>query len=161
MSLTQSTLFLYGFGNPGRQDDGLGIALAEHFEKKSLPGITIDSNYQLNAEDALEISEKDIVLFADASQNDIGSFRLTRLIPALEVEFTTHAMSPESVLALCNQLYNKYPAAYLLEMKGYEWELKEGLTDAGEKNLKKAIDFISPLIENPSVSRFEEQCEDA
>jgi len=63
-------ILIYGFGNPGREDDGLGIELARRLEdwskKSGLPGITFDSNYQLNIEDAEVISEKDLVIFADA-----------------------------------------------------------------------------------------------
>ena len=50
-------ILVYGYGNPGRQDDGLGVALVEELEQwvatEKIPGLDFDSNYQLNAEDAL------------------------------------------------------------------------------------------------------------
>ncbi len=136
-------------------DDGLGVALSEMVDKLELSGVTSDSNYQLNAEDALEISDKDIVIFADASQNDVEPFRLTTLQPAADIAFTTHAMSPGSVLALCHELYKKKPRTYLLEIKGYEWELREEMTDKAKDNLEKAFDFIQKLLENPSEEAFQ------
>ena len=57
-------ILVYGYGNPGRQDDGLGIFLAEEVEKRNLLSVTVDTNYQLNAEDALLASEFDVVLSA-------------------------------------------------------------------------------------------------
>lgn len=141
-------ILVYGFGNPGRQDDGLGVLLAEHVEQLALDGVTADSNYQLNAEDALEMSSHEVVIFVDASYNDVEPFRFTKLVPAAEVGFSTHAMSPGAVLALCHELYDAHPDTYLLEMKGYEWEMAEGLTDKATANLDKAEAFVVKLLKS-------------
>jgi Ni,Fe-hydrogenase maturation factor len=53
-----------------------------------------------------------------------------------------HAASPAYILALCQKLYRKSPETYLLQIRGYEWEFKEGLSPGAEKNLRKALDFI-------------------
>jgi Ni,Fe-hydrogenase maturation factor len=49
-------VLIYGYGNPGRRDDGLGIKMSEliaHWsEAHHLEQIEVDSNYQLNIEDA-------------------------------------------------------------------------------------------------------------
>jgi len=62
---------VYGYGNPGRQDDALGILLAERVERwltmHPVEGVVTDSNYQLNIEDAATIAAFDRVIFADAS----------------------------------------------------------------------------------------------
>lgn len=140
-----SSVLVYGFGNPGRNDDALGILFSEKLEEMNFPNISFDSNYQLNAEDALLISEFDIVIFADASLTP-ESFSLKRLKPAPEVSFTTHAMHPSSVVALCNQLYNKHPLCFLMEIRGYEWEMREQVSDRAMQNLKKALEYTLPLI---------------
>ncbi len=140
------SILVYGYGNPGRRDDGLGVLFAEHVEKLSLPHVKVETNYQLNAEDALEMAEYDIVVFADASYNEGDSFRLTTLQPALEVTFTTHAMAPGSVLALCQELYGKRPDTYLLELRGFEWDMGEGVSAQGAQVLRQAIAFVEPLL---------------
>ena len=60
-------ILFYGYGNPGRQDDGLGIMFIEQIEQwikdENLENIETDSNYQLNIEDAEIISHKDFVIF--------------------------------------------------------------------------------------------------
>ena len=46
-------MLLIGYGNPGRGDDGLGPALSEAVAARSLPGLEVDTDYQLVAEHAL------------------------------------------------------------------------------------------------------------
>ena len=139
-------ILIFGYGNPGRQDDALGVLLADHMEKwaeeKDIKSMDFDTNYQLNIEDALTISEYDMVIFADASIEQIADFKLSQVKPNQKTEFTMHAMSPDFVLHLCQSLYNKYPATYLLHIKGVEFEMKESLTAIGKDNLALAYDFL-------------------
>ncbi|CAK8721382.1 Hydrogenase maturation protease [Candidatus Electronema halotolerans] len=150
-----ASILIYGFGNPGREDDGAGVALAEQVRAAALPGVTVDSNYQLNIEDALLLREHDLVVFADASRNAVGQFRFSRLEPAASVSFTTHAMPPESVLALCLQLYQTVPPVYLLEIGGAAYNLREGLSAAGVENTAAAGTFVLELLRQPSFAKFE------
>ena len=73
-------ILIYGYGNPGRQDDGLGVLLAEEIERwsaeKGFVNIHTDSNYQLNLEDADALAKHDLVIFADASREDIDTFTI-------------------------------------------------------------------------------------
>ncbi|WLE98695.1 MAG: hydrogenase maturation protease [Candidatus Electrothrix communis] len=136
------SMLVYGFGNPGREDDGAGVALAERIRAAALPGVTTDSNYQLNVEDALLLSEHDLVIFADATRSPVDRFSFYRLQPDPSVSFTTHAMSPGSVLALYSQLYGKTPPVYMLEIGGMSFELREGLTAEGTENTLAAGQFL-------------------
>ena len=38
-------ILIVGYGNPGRQDDGLGAGFVEAVEQKHLEGVTVDSDY--------------------------------------------------------------------------------------------------------------------
>ena len=115
-------MLLYGYGNPGRQDDGLGNQFIETMEEwiaeNNIEGIEFDSNYQLNIEDADTISDKDIVVFIDASiEEETNDFYIDKVDPSdAKVEFTMHAVSVGFVVSLCNKLYNKYPEVYLLKL---------------------------------------------
>ena len=144
--MTPLRLLVYGFGNPGKEDDGLGIALADTIELERIGGVTVEKNYQLNAEDALLVAEHDMAVFVDASTNEIDGFRFSALRPEPEVSFTTHAMSPGSVLALCNQLYGKNPPAYLLEIKGVSWSIKEELSGQAQLHLNAACSFLKNIL---------------
>jgi len=142
---------IYGFGNPGRQDDALGVVLSDKIEywaaTQNYDWIAVDSNYQLNIEDAATIAEYDRIIFADASkEEEIDSFLLDELHPSAQVEFTMHAVSPAFILHLCESIYEKHPEAWLLHIKGYEWELQEGLTQQAQINLGNAIEGLKKMI---------------
>ena len=148
----QIKVLVYGYGNPGRQDDALGIEMANMIEKWAeehhIKNIETDSNYQLNVEDAERISNKDVVVFVDASQEDIHEYKFTHLDPSSEkVEFTMHAVSPEYVLHVCKDLFDKSPKTCLLAIKGYEWNFQEGLSDNAKLNLEQAFQFLTRKLE--------------
>src|SRR5271157_3912428 len=125
-------ILVYGYGNPGRQDDGAGVLLVEELAAWARSGnrswLTFDSNYQLNAEDALEVAQHDVVIFADAIGDQPEGFRFRALFPSASVSFSTHAMIPASVLALSKELYGASPAAYILTIRGYQWEPNSTMT---------------------------------
>ncbi len=151
---TRQKILIYGYGNPGRFDDGLGIRLAEEIEdwisKNKMYLVDCDSNYQLNIEDAETISKYDLVLFADASQEDIRDVSITRVCPSdSKIEFTMHAVSPAFVLDLCSQIYGKAPETWLIHIKGNDWQFNEGLSEMAEKNLSKAIEKTKSIIKDP------------
>jgi hydrogenase maturation protease len=145
-------ILVYGYGNPGREDDGLGIELVrrlENWSKESgLQGIDFDSNYQLNIEDAEIISGKDVVIFVDASIEEIDDFILTEVTAESEATFTTHTASPGYILQLCAELFGTYPRVYLLHIKGYQWEFRESISEKAEINLHKAFNFMKYYLVN-------------
>jgi len=148
-------IMIYGYGNPGRQDDGLGIAFSNAIEEwvkeNGLDGYTFDNNYQLNIEDAELISDKDIVIFADASVEDIPEFCVSMVDGTKDVSFTTHAASPGYIVQLCQEIFGKAPPTYLVHIKGYTWEFDEGLSDNATINLKLALDHIKKLLKSPEI----------
>ena len=146
-------ILVYGYGNPGRQDDGLGIALVSQLqkwaEKVGREDIRFDNNYQLNIEDADAISAHDLVIFADASEEDIEDFCLSVVDGDGKLSFTTHAASPAYILKLCQELFQKNPLVLLLHIKGYEWNFREGLSERAEENLQAAYEYMTGLLDDP------------
>jgi hydrogenase maturation protease len=147
-------ILIYGYGNPGRQDDGLGIEFVNKLESWSMDqgirGVHFDTNYQLNIEDAEAISGMDLVIFADASREDIDSYEITKVDGINDVAFTTHEASPGYILKLCGDLFHTKPYTLLIHLKGYEWEFKEGLTEKAMENLEKALEFFREALAEPS-----------
>jgi len=146
-------ILVYGYGNPGRQDDGLGNELVRRLEEwviaEGLVDIAFDSNYQLNIEDADAVAQNDLVIFADSSEEDIEDFCLSSVDGKGKLAFTTHAASPSYIVKLCQELFQKNPRVFLLHIKGYEWAFQEGLSDKAEENLVKALDFMKMMLKNP------------
>jgi len=146
-------ILVYGYGNPGRQDDGLGNELVRRLEEwviaEGIVDIAFDSNYQLNIEDADAIAQNELVIFVDASEEDIEDFCLSSVDGKGKLAFTTHAASPSYIVKLCQELFQKTPRVFLLHIKGYEWTFQEGLSSRAEENLAKALDFTKKMLENP------------
>lgn len=142
---------MYAYGNPGRGDDGLGNRLIEELGPwildKGLAYVELDSNFQLNIEDAEAIRRKDIVVFVDASKAEIEGFRMDPVEPSEgRSEFTMHAASPAYILALCSRLYHRQPETYILQIRGYEWDFREGLSSGAEENLGTALAFLKERL---------------
>lgn len=146
-------ILIYGYGNPGRQDDGLGIALTERLalwvSENQIAGVEFDNNYQLNIEDAAAIAQKDLVIFADASEEDIDGFCLSQVDGSTKVSFTTHAASPGYIVQICKELFQKEPLVLLLHIKGYEWAFQEGLSEQARENLDQAFEYMQSLLADP------------
>ena len=139
------TSLIYGIGNAGRQDDGLGWAFIDRLEEiRPGPRARLRRTYQLNLEDADLISRYARVLFVDATKDPaVQSFTLSRPEPKLDFSFTSHAISVQSILATSQQCFEYVPVAYLLAIRGYEWELREGLTSPAQHNLRRSMEFLS------------------
>jgi len=155
LSISPLRVLVYGYGNPGRQDDGLGAALVSELEQAQIPNVDYDCNYQLNIEDADNISVYDVVIFADASLDAEEPFTFSKVSPSNEITFSTHAISAESVVALCSDIYEKQPDTYMIAIPGYEWELmNEGLTQKAKENLEAALVFMKKILVNPVSDDF-------
>ena len=139
------TSLIYGIGNAGRQDDGLGWAFIERLEHiRPRPHACLRRTYQLSLEDADLISRYSRVLFVDATKDPaVESFSLSRPQPKLDFSFTSHALSVPAILATTQQCFEHVPEAYLLAIRGYEWELQQGLTSPAQHNLSQSLEFLS------------------
>ena len=144
------TCLVIGIGNDSRQDDGLGWALLDMIEKNmSRDQAELVYRYQLNIEDADLIRDAKRILFVDACYDeDLDGSILEPCNPNGDITFTTHALSPAAVLALCEQVYGEQPDAYVLKMKGYAWELKRGLTPGARRNLKKGYELFCDFLKH-------------
>ena len=140
-------VLVFGIGNPGRRDDGLGPALAEALEAKQLEGVTIDADYQLTVEDSVSVAEHDVVVFADADAVGPEPYSFKPIGPATgDVGFSTHGAEPGGVLALAERVFEKRTEAYVFGIRGYEFELSMEMTEKAKANLARALEFIEPLL---------------
>jgi hydrogenase maturation protease len=136
---------IYGIGNVGRQDDGLGWAFVDWLEAQGrCANSEVQRNYQLLLEDAELISTKRRVLFVDATKDStVASFTLERAAPRMDFTFTSHAISVPVVMATAQQCFNRLPTVHVLAIRGFEFELEMGLTPAARRNLDDATAFLS------------------
>jgi len=140
----RSGSLIYGIGNIGRQDDGLGWAFIDWLERESIwPWAELMRHYQLHLEDADLISYKKQILFVDATKApEVEHFRLEKIEAKMDFSFTSHAISVASVLATCKTCFNSLPEVHLLTIKGYEWKLQQGLSLRAKQNLNIATEHV-------------------
>jgi len=147
MSQTASNVLVIGYGNPGRLDDGLGPAFASAVEALNLPGVTVDANYQLMVEDAAEIAQHDVVVFVDADVAGPEPFKFTRIKAKPALSFSSHRVEPEPLLALAQDLFGAKARAYVLAIRGYDFNgFGEYLSESARANLDAAVEFAERLL---------------
>jgi hydrogenase maturation protease len=136
---------IYGIGNVGRQDDGLGWAFVDWLEAEGrCSNAQIQRGYQLLLEDADLISNKQRVLFIDATKDtSVTSFTFERAAPRMDFSFTSHAISVPAIMATCQQCFQRLPVVDVLAIRGFEFELEMGLTAAAQQNLDDATAYLS------------------
>jgi hydrogenase maturation protease len=148
-------VLVLGWGNPSRGDDALGPELVARLEALAAdrPGWrqhTFLTDFQLHPEHALDLAERDLVLFADASIEVSAPFCLSRLVPAQDRSFTTHAMSPSAVLAVYRQMFDQEPPrAYLLAIRAEAFELGEPMGTAAAQHLQAALTVVVSMLDAP------------
>jgi len=139
-------VLVYGYGNPGRRDDGLGPRAAEKIEELALEHVRVESGYQPQIEDAAEVAGCGLALFVDAAAEGAEPFSVRKLAPEEGAFFSSHAVKPEHVLAICEKHFGQVPEAYLIGIRGYEFDFSEGLTERAQKNLDEALAYIVQLL---------------
>lgn len=153
---SDARVLVLGYGNPGRQDDGLGPAAAMEIESLGLPDITVFDGYQLNIEDAADVAAHDIVWFIDAASTGPSPYAVHAVSPSSSIEFTSHILRPEAVLAIAREYYGASPQAFLLAIRGYAFEFTEQLTPAARDNLAAAVAMLTGRLRAapaPAISR--------
>jgi hydrogenase maturation protease len=133
-------LLLLAVGNASRGDDALGPLLAERIEALRLPGLEVQTEYQLQIENALDLLGRRAVLFVDASVSVNPPCALTELHPARDASFSTHALSSAAVLqSYLDTVGHAPPAAWQLAIRGEVFELGEPLSASAAANLEAAV----------------------
>ena len=153
------TTLILGWGNPGRVDDGLGPAFIEAVSKIAPSSVVLDSDYQLTMEDAARVAHYDRVVFVDADRSGPAPFSMRPLEPSTDGgSFSTHSVAPGAVLSLCRDLFHATPEAWILGIRGYEFDrFGEGLSEGARANLDQAVEFIRMSFEE--IDRKVEPCQ--
>ena len=142
-------VLVIGYGNPGRCDDGIGPALAARLKELDIPGVRVESAYQLNVEDAATVAEHDVVVFADACLCAPPPYALRELEPRQgTIEFSTHTQAPEGVLGLARDVFGARTRGFALGVRGYDFhDFGERLSTEAEANVGAALLFLEAALQ--------------
>jgi len=145
------TKLIIAYGNPYRNDDGVGHYIADKIQKwadeEKIDEITIITAYQLDIDMTEDISLSESVFFLDAHITKYSPEIVINKIEAKKTNgFTTHVFTPSDLIALVNQLYNKNPPGTLISVPGYNFDMGEELTPETKKKADRAIDKLKHFL---------------
>lgn len=140
-------VLVLGYGNPGRQDDGLGCAAAAAIAGLGLAGVRTNAKVQLAIDDAYDASKCAAVIFVDASKSAAAPFSVEPVVPSSEQTFfASHDVRPEFILGLCRRVYGCSPDARVIGIRGYAFGFNEGLTAPARANLDAAVTYLLGVL---------------
>jgi hydrogenase maturation protease len=132
-------ILVFGWGNPSRGDDALGPLFVERIEAMNLPHVECLTDFQLQVEHALDLKGHQRVLFVDASI-DTATITATRIEPNRDTTFSSHAMSPQSVMQTYLDIEGSPPPpCWLLAVGARSFELGDPLSADAAANLDTAV----------------------
>ncbi len=104
-------------------------------------------DYQLQIEHAVDLEQRECVLFIDASVSAAAPYEFYRLQAERDSSYTTHAMSPVAVLDVYQQInQHNPPPSYMLTIRGYEFGLGQVMSEQAKLNLQLAYEFTKRLL---------------
>ena len=148
---------MIGYGNPDREDDGvawhilraltvkLGLESPESYEDEFPDSALIDFAFylQLTPEMAEEISAYEYVCFLDAHTGNIPEpVRLIDVQSEFQHSPFTHHLTPQSLLSMCETIYEKKPDAALLSVLGHHFLFTRQLSDETARLVPPAVELI-------------------
>jgi len=153
----EKTLII-GYGNPDRGDDGVAWHLLNRILNEtgcrendlfasdiiqSKQGLDIWFNFQLLPEMAETVALYDRVVFIDAHTGAIqDEISLVPVLPQYQNSPLTHHFTPSSCLALAESLAGKYPQAWLLSVRGYQFAFNRELSLQTRALVEKAFGIL-------------------
>jgi hydrogenase maturation protease len=148
-------LLVLAWGNLSRGDDALGplclAALREQLPETLKDQVEFLEDYQLQIEHALDLIGRQRVLLIDASLSCPAPFEVTQLQPAQDASLTTHALSPQAVLQVYQDVQGEPPPpCTLLAIRGEAFELGESPSPAALANLERALAWAAQWLSKAS-----------
>jgi hydrogenase maturation protease len=148
---------LIGYGNPDREDDGvawhilralsvkLGLPAPDSYEDDFTQTAQMDFAFylQLTPEIAEEIAAYEYVCFVDAHTGSIPEpVRLIGVDADFQRSPFTHHLTPQSLISICETIYNKKPDAALLSVRGYRFLFTRQLSQETAELVPQAVELI-------------------
>lgn len=127
------------WGNPSRGDDAIGPLFYQRLQQANLPGVDCLTDFQLQIEHSVDLKQRQTVYFVDASLSADSPFTLSEVSPLEDQTFSSHALSPQALLAISAQVNGNLPKnCFLLAIRGYDFDLGRPLTESAKNNLEQA-----------------------
>lgn len=150
-------ILLLGYGNPDREDDGvawhilralavkMGLPAPDSYEDDFPENTHVDFAFylQLTPEMAEDISGYEYVCFVDAHTGNIPEeVRIIDVESDFQKSPFTHHLTPQSLLSICETLYNTKPESALLSVRGYRFLFSRVLSEPTSALVTEAVELV-------------------
>ncbi len=155
--INPASTLIFTWGNPSRGDDALGPRIYDLLKTEALHDVDVLTDFQLQIEHVMDLENRERVLFIDASISAHAPFEFFQLQAGQDDSYTTHAMSPQSLLAVYEQVNKRAPPpAFMLSIRAYEFDLGSPISHKAAANLNEAISFIKLRLTTTRIQHWEE-----
>ena len=149
-------VLVLGYGNPSRGDDAVGPLLIDYLSQFDLPSIDLLTDFQLQIEHVLDISNRQLVLFIDAGVSQTQPLLLQPVFPEKSYHLSTHALSPQQLLGIYQHVTGSLPPlSYLLVIKASHFELGQTLSPDMQKHFLQACQLLKQMLDNPCADHWQ------
>lgn len=145
--MTVPTLIV-GYGNPSRGDDALGPAALDAIREMAARApdwgeVELVTDFQLQIEFVTDLAGRQRVLFIDAAASGAGPFQFGPVLARRDASVSTHSVSPSALLAVYKEFHGEEPPpAFLLGIRGYDFDLGVPLSERARRNLDEAVGML-------------------
>ena len=157
-------VLLLAIGNESRGDDALAPLLLRKLDvvlakREAYEKIELLEDFQLQVEHAADLAGRELVLFVDAGMDTPAPFSFYPIQPDEQRMLFSHAIAPQAVLATSLQIYRQAPPpAFVLCLRGEQFELGAALSPAGGQHLQQACAFLHELLQETTAAAWEKRC---
>ena len=138
---------IIGYGNPLREDDGMGWRAVELLaEQLSSGAADVIQCHQLTPELAARFDGASLVLFLDAACDQYPGTVSCEPVTAEGNSAWSHHLSPAQLLRLSEQLGSPARPAFLIRGGAFRMDLRGHLTALGEKTAAEMADRALVLM---------------
>lgn len=152
-------ILIFAIGNESRGDDALAPLLVRGLEgwAETAGQIELIEDYQLQVEHVTDLLERSAVLFVDADVSCTEPFHFSAIVGEHDNSYTSHAMTPAALLHAYRKVYGEdAPPAFLLRIRGYDFELGNPLGDRAAANLELAAKRVRELCTDTDLHCWRE-----
>jgi hydrogenase maturation protease len=148
----RSPTLIIGYGNPSRGDDALGPAAADAIEQlvsqhPEWGSVEVLTDFQLQIEFVTDLAKRQRIVFIDAAANGAEPWSFGPLTPRQDASISTHALSPASLLTVYREFHGEAaPPAFLLAIRGYDFDLGVPLSPLARENLHAAVAMLEAWL---------------
>jgi len=138
---------IIGYGNPLREDDGMGWRAAQLLEAQLAPGTAdVIQCQELTPELAARFEGASLVVFLDAACDQHPGTVSSEEVNAGGNSAWSHHLSPAQLVRLSEQVGSAARPAFLIRGGAFRMDLRDRLTALGEKTAAEMARLAHALV---------------